>query len=108
MENIFLFFHFIGPRNSNFEDSQFERRAYDPWVAYGQSKTANILFTVGLEQRDQGLADLQLGDDGGDIDAGIWTVGTAMGLINDILDMAKIEAHPRMEGRQMLMVLAPK
>jgi translation initiation factor IF-3 len=22
--------------------------------------------------------------------------------------MAKIEAHPRMEGRQMLMVLAPK
>jgi translation initiation factor IF-3 len=23
-------------------------------------------------------------------------------------DMAKIEAHPRMEGRQMLMVLAPK
>ena len=23
-------------------------------------------------------------------------------------DMAKVEAHPRMEGRQMLMVLAPK
>jgi translation initiation factor IF-3 len=23
-------------------------------------------------------------------------------------DLAKIEAHPRMEGRQMLMVLAPK
>jgi translation initiation factor IF-3 len=23
-------------------------------------------------------------------------------------EMAKIEAHPRMEGRQMLMVLAPK
>jgi translation initiation factor IF-3 len=23
-------------------------------------------------------------------------------------DVAKIEAHPRMEGRQMLMVLAPK
>jgi translation initiation factor IF-3 len=23
-------------------------------------------------------------------------------------ELAKIEAHPRMEGRQMLMVLAPK
>jgi translation initiation factor IF-3 len=23
-------------------------------------------------------------------------------------DLAKVEAHPRMEGRQMLMVLAPK
>jgi translation initiation factor IF-3 len=23
-------------------------------------------------------------------------------------DVAKVEAHPRMEGRQMLMVLAPK
>ncbi|CAF1132167.1 unnamed protein product, partial [Brachionus calyciflorus] len=22
--------------------------AYDPWVSYGQSKTANILFSVGL------------------------------------------------------------
>ncbi len=25
-----------------------------------------------------------------------------------VVDMAKVEAHPRMEGRQMLMVLAPK
>ncbi|MEJ1231091.1 MAG: SDR family NAD(P)-dependent oxidoreductase [Galbitalea sp.] len=31
----------------DFDDLQFERRAYDPWVAYGQSKTANILFAVG-------------------------------------------------------------
>lgn len=41
--------HHIAP--VDFEDPHFERRAYDPWVAYGQSKTANILFTVGLEQR---------------------------------------------------------
>ncbi|MGO1055589.1 SDR family NAD(P)-dependent oxidoreductase [Crossiella sp. CA198] len=30
----------------DFEDLHFERRPYDPWVAYGQSKTANILFAV--------------------------------------------------------------
>lgn len=35
----------------HFDDPNFERRAYDPWLAYGQSKTANILFTVALEKR---------------------------------------------------------
>ena len=29
-----------------FDDIQFERRPYDPFLAYGQSKTANILFAV--------------------------------------------------------------
>lgn len=35
----------------DFDDPHYERRAYDPWQSYGQSKTANILFTVGLEAR---------------------------------------------------------
>ncbi|CRM10673.1 oxidoreductase [Pseudomonas sp. 58 R 12] len=35
----------------HFEDPQFERRAYDKWLAYGQSKTANALFAVALDQR---------------------------------------------------------
>ncbi|HIG00086.1 MAG TPA: SDR family NAD(P)-dependent oxidoreductase [Myxococcales bacterium] len=35
----------------NFEDPHFESRAYDKWEAYGQSKTANILFTVELDRR---------------------------------------------------------
>lgn len=35
----------------DFDDPHFERRAYDPWVSYGQSKTANVLFTVELERR---------------------------------------------------------
>lgn len=35
----------------DFDDPHFERRPYDPWASYGQSKTANVLFTVGLEQR---------------------------------------------------------
>jgi NAD(P)-dependent dehydrogenase (short-subunit alcohol dehydrogenase family) len=34
-----------------FDDIQFERRAYDKWSAYGQSKTANALFAVGLNAR---------------------------------------------------------
>ncbi|GAB6897955.1 SDR family NAD(P)-dependent oxidoreductase [Kineosporia succinea] len=30
----------------DFDDIHFERRAYEPWTAYGQSKTANVLFAV--------------------------------------------------------------
>jgi NAD(P)-dependent dehydrogenase (short-subunit alcohol dehydrogenase family) len=30
------------------DDLAFERRAYDPWLAYGQSKTANVLLAVGV------------------------------------------------------------
>ncbi|WP_371781323.1 SDR family NAD(P)-dependent oxidoreductase [Streptosporangium subroseum] len=29
-----------------FEDIHFRNRAYEPWLAYGQSKTANVLFAV--------------------------------------------------------------
>jgi NAD(P)-dependent dehydrogenase (short-subunit alcohol dehydrogenase family) len=34
-----------------FEDVHFERRPYDKWAAYGQSKTANVLFAVELDRR---------------------------------------------------------
>lgn len=37
--------------NVNFEDPHFEHREYDKWSAYGQSKSANILFTVELDRR---------------------------------------------------------
>ncbi|MEM6909411.1 MAG: SDR family NAD(P)-dependent oxidoreductase [Pseudomonadota bacterium] len=33
------------------DDPHFEQREYDPFVSYGGSKTANVLFTVGLEER---------------------------------------------------------
>jgi NAD(P)-dependent dehydrogenase (short-subunit alcohol dehydrogenase family) len=34
-----------------FDDLHFERRPYDPWEAYGQSKTAKVLFAVGATAR---------------------------------------------------------
>jgi NAD(P)-dependent dehydrogenase (short-subunit alcohol dehydrogenase family) len=34
-----------------FDDPHFNERAYDPWLAYGQSKTANILFAVEADRR---------------------------------------------------------
>ncbi|MDF6017066.1 SDR family NAD(P)-dependent oxidoreductase [Streptomyces sp. JH34] len=34
----------------DFEDPHFESRPYDPWAAYGQSKTAGMLFTVGARR----------------------------------------------------------
>ncbi|WP_334181792.1 oxidoreductase [Novosphingobium sp.] len=37
----------------DFEDIDFERRAYDKWVAYGQSKTANVLFARALDRRGE-------------------------------------------------------
>lgn len=33
------------------KDPNFTTRPYDKWVAYGQSKTANSLFSVGLDRR---------------------------------------------------------
>ncbi|GAA0367236.1 SDR family NAD(P)-dependent oxidoreductase [Actinoallomurus spadix] len=34
----------------DFEDPHFERRPYDPWAAYGQSKSADILLAVGARR----------------------------------------------------------
>jgi NAD(P)-dependent dehydrogenase (short-subunit alcohol dehydrogenase family) len=40
-----------------FDDIQYERREYEPWGAYGQSKTANVLFAVEAARRwaDDGI-----------------------------------------------------
>ncbi len=47
--------HQIAP--TSIVDPNFESTPYDPWLSYGRSKTANVLFSVGLEQRfaDQGV-----------------------------------------------------
>nr|HET6901290.1 oxidoreductase [Ktedonobacteraceae bacterium] len=41
----------------HFDDLQYLHRSYDKWEAYGQSKTANALFAVGLTQHfgNQGI-----------------------------------------------------
>jgi NAD(P)-dependent dehydrogenase (short-subunit alcohol dehydrogenase family) len=41
----------------DFEDIHFEHREYDKFVSYGQSKTANILFSIELDRRlrDRGV-----------------------------------------------------
>jgi NAD(P)-dependent dehydrogenase (short-subunit alcohol dehydrogenase family) len=41
--------HFFSP--VVFDDLQFDRRPYDPWLGYGQSKTANVLFAVEATRR---------------------------------------------------------
>ncbi|MET7946645.1 SDR family NAD(P)-dependent oxidoreductase [Micromonospora sp. NPDC005324] len=40
-----------------FEDIQYDKREYEPWQAYGQSKTANVLFAVEATRRwaDDGI-----------------------------------------------------
>jgi len=45
----------LGHRYSpvHFEDINFAHRPYGPWLGYGQSKTANILFAVGLDARER-------------------------------------------------------
>jgi NAD(P)-dependent dehydrogenase (short-subunit alcohol dehydrogenase family) len=43
--------------NLDLEDPNFERTPYEPFVAYGRSKTANILFAVAFDKRhrDRGV-----------------------------------------------------
>jgi len=43
--------------NVDLDDPNFERTPYDPWVAYGRSKTANVLFAVAFDarHRDRGI-----------------------------------------------------
>jgi len=40
--------------NVDLEDPNFERSTYEPFVAYGRSKTANILFAVAFDRRHRG------------------------------------------------------
>lgn len=41
----------------DFDDVNFKKRQYDGFISYGQSKTANILFSIGLTNRfkDEGI-----------------------------------------------------
>jgi NAD(P)-dependent dehydrogenase (short-subunit alcohol dehydrogenase family) len=52
-----------------FDDIHFEERPYDPWAAYAQSKTANVLFAVEATRRwaDDGITANAV------MPGGIWT-----------------------------------
>jgi NAD(P)-dependent dehydrogenase (short-subunit alcohol dehydrogenase family) len=43
-----------GYSNVDLQDPNFEREPYEPFVAYGRSKTANILFAVAFDKRHRG------------------------------------------------------
>ena len=49
--NLSSFGHRMG--QVNFNDPNFNERPYDKWAAYGQSKSANSLFAIELDQRGQ-------------------------------------------------------
>ena len=81
------------------DDLFFERRDYNPSMAYGQSKTANILFAVSVDERgrDEGIRAFSL-HPGTIVDSNFkrYTppeVLTAFGLVDDdgnaIIDPAK-------------------
>ena len=40
--------------NIDLDDPNFERTPYEPFIAYGRSKTANILFAVAFDERHRG------------------------------------------------------
>jgi len=40
--------------NVDLQDPNFERTPYEPFIGYGRSKTANILFAVAFDQRHRG------------------------------------------------------
>jgi NAD(P)-dependent dehydrogenase (short-subunit alcohol dehydrogenase family) len=46
--------HFLSP--VMFDDIEFAQRAYDPWLSYGQAKTANSLTAVAIQQLFQANA----------------------------------------------------
>jgi NAD(P)-dependent dehydrogenase (short-subunit alcohol dehydrogenase family) len=72
----------------DFDDLHFERREYDKWVAYGQSKSANVLFSCELDRRLQ--------------DRGVRSFALHPGVI-----MTELVRHLTMEDIQELMSNAP-
>ncbi len=72
-----------------FDDIHFERRPYHNWLSYGQAKTANVLFAVGLERRFAG--------------AGIHAYGLHPGAI-----MTELARHLQLEDLEFLRSRAPK
>jgi NAD(P)-dependent dehydrogenase (short-subunit alcohol dehydrogenase family) len=74
--------------NFSFDDPTYLTREYDKWQAYGESKTANILFTVGLDKRLR--------------DRGVRTFAVHPGVI-----MTKLGRHLQPEDLELLSAKTP-
>jgi NAD(P)-dependent dehydrogenase (short-subunit alcohol dehydrogenase family) len=70
----------------DFDDIHFERRPYDKWAAYGQSKSANVLYAVELDRRlaDSGVRAFAIHPGG---------IVTELGRHLDAADIATIRAR---------------
>ena len=91
------------------DDLSWDRRRYLRWIAYGQSKLANLLFTFELERRlvaagsparalaaHPGFSRTALGKGGGDPVAWLQTVG--MWLSSPFTQSAARGAHPQLRA----------
>ena len=79
------------------DDPNFERGSYDPWVAYGRSKTANILFAVAFDKRhrDRGVRATAVHPGGIETELGRYmTAETRAALIASINSAGTKEAQP--------------
>ncbi|NND66755.1 MAG: SDR family NAD(P)-dependent oxidoreductase [Halioglobus sp.] len=74
--------------NFNFDDPNYAQRDYDKWQAYGESKTANVLFTVALDARLQG--------------SGVRSLAVHPGVI-----MTELSRHMQQEDFESLSARAP-
>ncbi|KAF3932439.1 hypothetical protein ABW19_dt0200262 [Dactylella cylindrospora] len=92
-------------------DLSFER--YTPFSAYGQSKTANVLFSVGLTQRlleKHGVLSLSLHPGGIETNLGRHLVGEKKELIEELFTTFKDLMKTREQGAstQLVAALDPK
>ena len=80
----------------DFDDPNFEHREYNPWASYGQSKTANILFSVGLDARwaPRGVRSLAVHPGGIHTDLGRHLTPETVAFLQDRL-VAAAEANAR-------------
>jgi len=69
----------------DFEDPNYRQRPYDKWQAYGQSKTANVLFSVALDARTESVGVRAFAVHPG-------AIATELGRHMDEDDMARIAA----------------
>ncbi|MBB3949958.1 SDR family NAD(P)-dependent oxidoreductase [Aureimonas jatrophae] len=72
------------------EDPNFERTPYDPWIAYGRSKTANALFAVEFDRRHRasGIRATAVHPGGIQTELGRHLTSEAMAALVDQLDAA--------------------